>query len=113
MNRGDVFLVRLDPVEGSEQAGIRPCVIVTRNAINRHSPVIMVTPFTDAANITRQYPSDVLIRAPEGGLAKNSVALIVQTRAIAKTRLVRRLGTLSPAVMNEINEALRITLDLE
>ena len=51
MNRGDVYQVRFDPIEGSEQSGTRPAVIVTRNAINQSSPVVMVTPFTDARNV--------------------------------------------------------------
>ncbi len=46
MNRGDVYQVRFDPTEGSEQSGTRPAVIVTRNSINQYSPVILVTPFT-------------------------------------------------------------------
>ena len=44
MNCGDVYQVRFDPIEGSEQSGTRPTVIVTRNAINQSSPVVMVTP---------------------------------------------------------------------
>jgi len=105
-------MARLDPVEGSEQAGIRPCIVVSRNAINLHSPVIMITPITDAENLSRAYPSNVLIRAPEGGLRFDSVALTAQTRAISRTRLLRRLGSLQPATLSGINEALRITLDL-
>ena len=68
MIRGDVYDARLSPTEGSEQAGMRPVIIVSRNAINQYSPVIVVVPLTDAANLKRTYPSDVLIRQPEGGL---------------------------------------------
>ena len=88
MNRGDVYQVRFDPIEGSEQSGTRPAVIVTRNAINQSSPVVMVTPFTDARNVARNYPTDVLVRAPEGGLTIDSVALGVQTRVVSKSRLL-------------------------
>ena len=110
--RGEVYLVRLDPTEGSEQAGTRPAVIVSRDAINRHSPVIVICPLTDAAHVPKLYPSDVLVRAPEGGLAKDSVVLTGQVRAIAKSRLLRRLGELRPETMEQIEQALRITLDL-
>jgi mRNA-degrading endonuclease toxin of MazEF toxin-antitoxin module len=41
MERGDVYDARLDPVEGSEQGGTRPVVIVSRDAINAHSPVVL------------------------------------------------------------------------
>ena len=101
MNRGDVYQVRFDPIEGSEQSGTRPAVIVTRNAINQSSPVVMVTPFTD-----------VLVRAPEGGLTIDSVALGVQTRVVSKSRLLDYRGALSDATMAQIDRALRICLNL-
>jgi mRNA interferase MazF len=53
-----------------------------------------------------------LIPAGEGGLTLDSVALAGQVRAIATSRLLRRRGTLSPAMMDKIDRALRITLDL-
>ena len=55
MMRGDVYDARLSPTEGSEQAGMRPVIIVSRNAINQYSPVIVVVPLTDAANLKRTY----------------------------------------------------------
>ena len=112
MNRGDVYQVRFNPTEGSEQAGTRPAVIVTRNSINQYSPVILVTPFTDARNVTRHYPTDVLVHAPEGGLTVDSVALCVQTRVISKSRLLYYRGTLSPSTMAQIERALRVALNL-
>ena len=112
MVRGDIYDARLSPVEGSEQAGTRPVVIVSRDAINHNSPVIVVIPLTDAANVRRTYPNNVPIPAGEGGLTLDSVALAGQVRAIAVMRLVRRRGKLPPATMNAIDRALRITLDL-
>jgi len=112
MKRGDVYQVRFDPVQESEQGGTRPAVIVTRDIINQHSPVIMVTPFTDARNVTRRYPTDVRVRAPEGGLTADSVALCVQTRVVSKSRLLNLRGTLSDETMSKIDDALRITLNL-
>lgn len=112
MMRGDVYDARLNPTEGSEQAGLRPVVIVSRNAINQFSPVIVVVPFTDAANLKRTYPSDVLVRQPEGGLALDSVALTGQVRAIAKTRLIKRRGALFSQTLALVVQALRVTMDL-
>ncbi len=113
MQRGDIYWVRLDPTEGSEQAGTRPAVIVSRNSINRASPVIVVCPVTSASNVTRFYPSDVLVQAPEGGLAVDSVILTLQVRAVAKARLSRRLGALKPATLQRLDHALDVTLDLD
>jgi mRNA interferase MazF len=110
--RGEVYLVRLDPTEGSEQAGTRPAVVVSRDAINKYSPVIVICPLTDAAHVPKLYPSDVPIHAPEGGLAQDSVVLTGQVRAIAKSRLLKRLGELQPETMKHIEQALKITLHL-
>ena len=76
MKRGDVFTARLDPVEGSEQVGIaRPVIVVSRDAINAASPVVVVVPCTTYRKGRRIYPSQVLLRAPEGGLKADSLSL--------------------------------------
>ena len=112
MKRGDLFDVRFSPPEGSEQSGIRPAIIVSRNAINQHSPVIVVMPVTKAANVKGSYPNNILIKAGSGGLTVDSVALGGQIRAVSKSRLRRYRGTLPPDVMRKVNRALRITLEL-
>lgn len=112
MNRGDVYDARLSPTEGSEQAGIRPVVIVSRDAINRNSPVVVVVPLTEAANVKHSYPNNVFIAAGEGGLSLDSVALGGQVRAMAVSRLLRRRGVLERETMQTLDRALRITLDL-
>lgn len=112
MRRGEVYLTRLDPVEGSEQVGTRPVVVVSRDAINRYSPVVVICPFTDAAHVTRFYPSDVRVNALEGGLVKDSVVLTLQVRTVAKSRLTRQLGVLESGTLQRIGSALKITLDL-
>jgi mRNA interferase MazF len=113
MRRGDVYWVRLDPTEGSEQAGTRPAVIVSRDSVNRASSVVVVCPLTSASNVTRLYPSDVLVQTPDGGLAVDSVILTLQIRAVAKTRLGHRLGALKPTTLQRLNHALDATLDLD
>lgn len=112
MKRGDVYDARLSPTEGSEQTGVRPVIIVSRDAINRYSPVIVVVPLTKAANVRRNYPSNVRLSKSGGGLTVDSVALGGQVRAIAKSRLLRHRGHISTESMRQVNKALRITLDL-
>jgi mRNA interferase MazF len=112
MKRGEVYWIRLDPIERSEQAGTRPGVIVSRDAINQYSPVVVICPLTGVHPLTRLYPSDVLVKAPKGGLQVDSVVLTLQVRAVAKSRLQRRLGQLEPDTMAQVDRALKITLDL-
>jgi mRNA interferase MazF len=112
MRRGDVFDARLNPTEGSEQAGIRPIVIVSRDAINKNSSVIVIVPLTKAANVKRDYPNNVKIAEGAGGLTTDSVLLGGQVRAISKSRLLRQRGTLPVDIMRQVDHALRITLNL-
>jgi mRNA interferase MazF len=112
MRRGDIFDARLNPTERSEQAGIRPVVIVSRDAINKNCSVIVVVPLTKATNVKSSYPNNVTIEQGEGGLTFKSVLLGGQVRAISKSRLIRQRGTLSTEIMRQVDRALRITLDL-
>jgi mRNA interferase MazF len=112
VRRGEVYDARLDPTEGSEQAGSRPVVIVSRDAINTASPVILAVPCTTYRSSRRLYPSQVLIHAPDGGLGVDSVAMGEQVRALAKSRLGRRRGVLAPQTMAQLDRALLIALDL-
>ena len=112
MRRSEVYDARLDPTEGSEQAGLRPVVIVSREAINAASPVILVVPCTTYRVGRRLYPSQVLLHAPDGGLDVDSVALGEQVRALATSRLGRRRGQLSAPVLTQLDRALLIALDL-
>lgn len=112
MRRGEVYDARLDPTEGSEQAGSRPVVIVSRDAINAASHVIIVVPCTTYRSGRRIYPSQVLLHAPNDGLDVDSVAMGEQVRALAKSRLGRRRGALSEQAMAQLDRALLIALDL-
>lgn len=111
-HRGDVYLSRLDPTEGSEQSGGRPVIVVSREAINRNSPVVIVVPVTDFNNKKRIYPSHVVLKKGDGGLTKDSIALAEQVRAISATRFIKQMGHLSPASITQVGAALKIALDL-
>jgi mRNA interferase MazF len=110
--RGDVFMADLEPVEGSEQGGTRPVVVVSRDALNQFSPVIVVCSITDAANKKKFYPSHVKVSAGLGGLTLDSIIVCEQVRAISKTRLRRQMGKFDRNVMASLDAALKITLDL-
>src|SRR6516165_9991631 len=112
MRRGEVYDARLDPTEGSEQAGIRPVVIVSRDAINAASPIILVVPCMTYRAGRRLYPSQVLLHAPDGGLDVASVGHREQVHAPATSRLARRRGQISPTILTQLDRALLIALDL-
>jgi len=110
--RGDVFMAGLEPVEGSEQGGTRPVVVISRNALNEFSTIVVVAPITDAANKKKIYPSHVPVPIGVGGLTMDSIVVCEQVRAINKTRLKRSLGKFDRTIMTRIEAALKITLDL-
>ena len=112
MRRGEVYDARLDPTAGSEQAGIRPVVIVSRDASNAASPVLLVVPCTPYRVGRRLYPSQVLLHAPDGGLDVDSIVLGEQVRALATSHLGRRRGQLSSTALTQLDRALLIALDL-
>ena len=88
-------------------------VIVSRDAINRSSPVVIVVPCTTWAEGRCLYPSQVPLHAPDGGLRVDSVALAEQVRAISKVRLTDRWGMLAADSLRRLERALAIDSSLE
>ena len=110
--KGEVYIARLNPIQGSEQAGIRPFVVVQRDELNAVLATVVEVPLT--TNLKRaSLPTSVFIPQGEGGLPKDSVAVCNQVRVVDKSRLVTKLGTLSSGYMSQIDAALRYTLGLE
>ena len=103
--RGDVSLVSFDPSLGAEIQKTRPALILQNDSANRHSPITIVAAITSHFELPL-YPTEVLVRAPEGGLASDSVVLLNQVRSIDRQRLVRRLGKLRPETMARVDRAL-------
>jgi mRNA interferase MazF len=112
MLRGEIYLANLDPISDSEQGGTRPVLIVSRNALNANAPIVVVVPLTSRENKKRLYPTHVELQPADSGLTKGSVVLCEQLRAIAKSRLIKRIGVLSVQKMNVVGDTLKITLDL-
>jgi mRNA interferase MazF len=111
--RGDVFSARLDPTEGREQAGTRPVVVISRDSINANSPVVVIVPVADAANVKRLYPSHAHFPKGTGGLRMDSVAKAEQVRAIQISRFVGYYGRMDRDALARIEAAVRIALALK
>ena len=103
--RGDVVLCDLNPVVGTQQAGIRPVVILQIDRANAVSPHTIIAPFT--TKIRRKLlPSHVFVPAGVGGLSQDSVVLCEQIRVIDKSRIIRVLGHLDDSYLQELAQAL-------
>ena len=109
--RGEIYLAALDPVEGSEQGGVRPVLIIQNNVGNRFSPTVIVLAITSQLGKAR-LPTHVEIPAQGHGLNKDSVALAEQIRTLDKRRLREYLGCLSEEVMKRVDTAIKMSLEL-
>lgn len=112
-SRGEIFFVSLDPVRGREQAGRRPVLVVSSNAINRQPLVVTVIPGTAATHLSRDYPTNVRVRAKDSGLPFDTVFLCFQIRSIDPTRIAGPpAGRLPESAMIEVENALRLVLEI-
>jgi mRNA interferase MazF len=109
--RGEIYYVAFDPAVGSEVKKTRPALVLQNNHANRTSPIVIVAPLTSKPS-SRPYPTDVVIRAPEGGLSVDSAAQLNLIRAVDRRRLGRRLGAVSPDTMRRVNLAIQVSLGL-
>lgn len=109
--RGEIWLVALDPVVGSERAKTRPCIVVQRDVANSVSRTTIVVPITDAVG-----QSATVIKprftSGDGGLKKPSVALCQQVRTVDRLRFRKRLGLLSSRSMALVSLGLSEILDI-
>jgi len=111
IKRGNVILCDLNPVIGTEQAGIRPVVIIQIDRANTVSPHTIIAPFT--SKIRRALlPSHVFVPSGIGGLSQNSVILCEQVRVIDKSRIIKVIGLLDEDYMMQLNVALSNILGL-
>ena len=109
MKRGDVYYATLDPTVGHEQRGTRPVVIFQNDTLNAAGTTALVIPLT--TNLRRAaLPSCHLIRAGDGGLREDSVALCHQIRAVDSSRLATRIGGLAPQTIQAIDQVVKWVL---
>jgi len=112
IKRGDIFLANLEPVRGSEQGGIRPCLVIQNDISNKHSPVIIIAAIT-SKKFSKEFPTNVFISKKDSKLDRDSTILLNQIRTIDKLRLIKRVSTLENLLMKIVDSAIRISLGLD
>jgi len=115
MRRGEIRLVDLDPARGAEADKRRPAVIVSNDAANGTAAklgrgVLTIVPVT--TSMQRVYPFQVLLPSGSGRLPHDSKAQAEQVRSIAVESIGERLGDLPTAIMQQLDDALRLHLAL-
>ncbi len=112
IRRGDVVLVKLDPVVGSEQGKTRPALVLQNDIGNEYSPTTIVAPITSKI-FSKQFPTNVEINLANSPLKEPGTILLNQIRTIDKARIIKNYGKISAGKMEETGEAIRSSLGLE
>lgn len=108
--RGDVWLVDFGEPVGREQAGRRPAVVVSADALNEGpAGVVVVVPLTTAH---RGLPSHIEIDPETSGLGEVSYAKCEDVKSISSERLIAHLGRAGPDVVFAMGRAIRFLLEL-
>jgi len=89
IKKGDIILVNLDPVIGSEQRKTRPAVVIQNNIGNEYFPKTIIATITSKV-FEKEFPTNVFISRKESKLGKDSTILLNQIRTIDKLELKRR-----------------------
>lgn len=97
--RFDVYLVALDPTIGSEFKKTRPCLVVSPNEMNAHIATVIVAPMTTKGQL---YPT----RVPCRFQGQSGQIVLDQLRTVDRTRLIKRLGRVSPGTQKAVLGAL-------
>jgi mRNA interferase MazF len=113
IRRGEIYFVNLSPTQGREQAGQRPVLVLSIDAINRLPLVVVVVVGTKGENIRQDYPTNIRVAAAESGLPMETVFLCFQIRSLDASRFSGSpAGSLSGAAMRRVEDAVRYCLGL-
>ena len=111
IKRGDIYYADLSPVVGSEQGGMRPVLIIQNDVGNKYSPTVIAAAITSRMGKTK-LPTHIDLYAARAGLSRDSVVLLEQVRTLDKRRLKEKMGHLDSAAMQEIDNAIAVSLGL-
>jgi mRNA interferase ChpB len=101
VNRGDIYLVSLDPTAGREQQGTRPVLIVSSSAFNRVTRAPVVLPITSGGNFARTAGFAVSLMG--AGTSTTGVVRCDQPRTLdLAARSGRRLESVPDEILDEV-----------
>jgi len=108
----NIVLINLDPSVGSEQQGLRPCLVLQNNIANSSSlNTVTIAPFTSSL---KTFPASVIVQTSQGnGLQNDSRLELSQIRTVDKKRVSKILGILEPKYFQEISAKLSMFFDME
>ena len=111
IQRGDIYCADLSPVDGSEQGGNRPVLVIQNNTGNHFSPTVIAAAITGHTKRDRQ-PTHVRINHSTCGLFQNSTVLLEQIRTLDKRRLREHMGRVDETMMKQVDTAIAVSFGL-
>jgi mRNA interferase MazF len=110
--RGEIHWVDLSPVQGSEQGGLRPVLVLQHDILNVRSSTTIGLAITSRPQ-RQGYPLTIKLESGEGGLPQPSWIKVTQIRTLALTRFRGKVGALSKAYLSQVESALVEVLGID
>ncbi|HKI88078.1 MAG TPA: type II toxin-antitoxin system PemK/MazF family toxin [Draconibacterium sp.] len=104
MKQCEIWYADLNPTRGIEQQGFRPVVIISGNLLNQYLPIVISCPLTTKIKAYKGNP--VLEPTTQNGLSQKSEIMTFHIRSISKERLVKKIGSITTAQLNELKQGL-------
>jgi mRNA interferase MazF len=110
IHRGEIYWTDWNPARGSEQSGKRPALVVQNDMGNLYGSTVIVSSVTTAYK--KPYRFMVQVTSEQSGLPQDSTIDLAQIMTIDKSRLCDKCGQLNLAKMQEVDEAIKVSLGL-
>lgn len=111
VKRGEIYLANLNDAYGSEQARVRPVLVIQNNLGNKHSPTTIVACLTSKVNSKAHLPTHYLIHYNKD-LKYQSIVMLEQIKVIDKSRLIKKITKLDKRQMAKIDYQIKTSLAL-
>ncbi len=105
--RGEMYWIQLDPTIGTETQKTRPCLILSNNSQNKKGTRVIAAPITSKVKSVYPFEAKIMVKG------RTCKVLLDQIRALDKQRITSKIDSIDPITMLQIEEALRIALDLK
>lgn len=99
MKQGDIYIVSLDPIVGSEQGKTRPCIIISSDLVNDYANTVTVAPLSSTIRKKK-----LLFHVP----LSTGVIKLEQLRTVDKSRLIKHKGRVAKPIVDKIQTLLQI-----